>query len=261
MHSFLSRIFILCLLVVFAGFAKAQKNIVISDSLSANAEQLKVKMGGQGFGKIWKFSFGEYGIVSSKMGWQTISTKGNFFNTKTESKSTQKFSFVLSNKAGDTARVNAADNIMVQSMHSIEISTHFWWGSDEIVYSDNNFSAFITFNGDTTETWALFMNFTGGSKTLGSNKAYLSNGERKISISPASSNKNGTDTRSIPAMGYEFIENGQSLCALQYYGGGLLGLNKNIIWINNSQDVRMKLTLAAAMTAVLQIKVNQQTGE
>jgi hypothetical protein len=61
-------------------------------------------------------------------------------------------------------------------------------------------------------------------------------------------------------LGYEFIENGQSLCALQYYGGGAFGMNKNIIWIRRNLEARMKLILAAAMTAVLQIKVTAPGG-
>ena len=79
---------------------------------------------------------------------------------------------------------------------------------------------------------------------------------KKDLCTPASSNKNGGDTRSYPALGYEFIENGQSLSALQYYGGGMMGLNKNIVWIHNSLDEKVKLILAAASTAILQTKAD-----
>ena len=75
-------------------------------------------------------------------------------------------------------------------------------------------------------------------------------------FAPASSNKNGGDKRSYPALGYEFIENGQSISALQYFGGGALGYNKNIVWIHNSLDEKVKLILAAASTAILQIKTD-----
>ena len=256
MHTYLIRIYILCFLTLLVKTTKAQKDIIISDSLAGNAQKLNVKMGTQWMGKIWKFRFGDYAVVSSKMGWTTTSTKGNLFNTKTESKSTEKFSFVLINKTNDSAKVNAANNIEVQSLHEIEIFTHFSWGSNKLLQESRNFSAFITINGDTIETWALFMNITRGSNTEGNYEAFLTNGERRIFLSPISSNRNGGDTRSLPALGYEFIENGQSLSALQYYGGGLLGLNKNIIWMRNSPDEKMKLILAAAMTSVLQIKAN-----
>jgi hypothetical protein len=73
-------------------------------------------------------------------------------------------------------------------------------------------------------------------------------------ITPTSSNKNGDDKRLLPAMGYEFIENGQSICALQYFGGGTLGANKNIVWLRKSANAKMDLILAAAMTAILQLK-------
>jgi hypothetical protein len=256
MHSSLLRTSLLCFLLIILNNAEAQKDIIISDSLTANAEKLNVKMGTQWFGKIWKFRFGDYAVVSSKLGWVTASAKENFFNTKTESKSTEKFSFVLTNKANDSALVNAANNIAIQSLHEIEIIPHFSLGNDELLKETHNFSAFITFNGDTTETWALLMNVTRGSNSQGEYNAFLTNGERKIFLLPTTSNKNGGDNRSLPALGYEFIENDQSLSALQYYGGGAFGLNKNIIWITKNADQKMKLILAAASTAILQIMAN-----
>jgi hypothetical protein len=243
-------------MLIVVNITEAQKDIIIGDSLTANAEKLNVKMGTQWFGKIWKFHFGDYAVVSSKLGWVTTSTKGNFFNTKTESKSTEKFSFVLTNKVNDSALVNAANNIAIQSLNEIDILPNFSWGNDQLLQETRNFSAFISINSDTSETWALFMNITRGSTTMGSYDAFLTNGKRKIFIIPTTSNKNGGDTRSLPALGYEFIENDQSVSALQYFGGGAFGLNKNIVWINKNADEKMKLILAAASTAILQIKVN-----
>lgn len=75
-----------------------------------------------------------------------------------------------------------------------------------------------------------------------------------ISIYPASSNKKGDDTRSLPAFGYEFIEKEKAVSCLPYYGGSVLGMNKNIIWLRNNLYAKLKLVLAAAMTAMLQIK-------
>src|SRR5438046_10353981 len=61
-----------------------------------------------------------------------------------------------------------------------------------------------------------------------------------------------------PAMGYEFIENGKSLCALQTYGGGPNG-GSPIVWMDRGLEARPKLMLAAAMTTVLQIE-SSSTG-
>ncbi len=252
-----ANLFFSCLLFSMANFSFAQKNIVISDSLAANADKLNVKMGSQGFGKIWKMHFGDYGVVSSKMRWATNSTKSNFFNTKTESKSTQKFSFVFSDKT-DTVNVNAAQNILIQSLQEIEIIPHFSWGSNELLKEQNNFTAFITVSGDTTDTWALFMNVLSGTAAEGSYDAFLSNGNRKIILKPATSGKSGGNSMfSIPTAGYEFVENGHSLAALQYTAGPI-DMNKNIVWINRNLDSKMKLILAAAQTAILQIKATPQ---
>ncbi len=162
----------------------------------------------------------------------------------------------MTNGTNDSAKVNAANNISTQSLHEMEILPNFSWGNNELLQESRNFSAFITLNQDTSETWVLLMNITRGSNAGGKYDVQLTNGERKIVVIPTTSNKNGADTRSLPALGYEFIENGQSVAALQYYGGGALGMNKNIVWLHNSLDAKIKLILAAAGTAILQIKAD-----
>ena len=53
-------------------------------------------------------------------------------------------------------------------------------------------------------------------------------------------------------MGYEFTENGHSLCAFQSFGGGLRG-GTRAVWMERSLDAKLKLMLAAAMTTILQV--------
>ena len=55
-------------------------------------------------------------------------------------------------------------------------------------------------------------------------------------------------------MGYEFTEAGKPLSAVQYYGGGLLGMNKIFVWLHPNNDDQTKLILAGAMTAILQVR-------
>ena len=253
------RTILFCIFFALSGTTLAQKNIVISENLTSNSELLKVKMGAQRMGKIMKFSFGDYAVVSSKMGWTKSSSKTNFFSTKTETKSSQKFSFTLSNSMGDSAFVNAARDVEVQILRESEIIPFFIIGNDELLLEERNFTAFITINRDTTETWSLIMNTAIGTNADSSGTAILTNGVRKILLFTASSNKNGTDKRLFPALGYEFVENEQALCALQYYGGGALGLNKNIVWIHHDLDLKLKLILAGAMTSVMQLKLEDFT--
>jgi hypothetical protein len=167
----------------------------------------------------------------------------------------------MTNVAKDSARVNAANNVMVRALQEVEILPHLLIGSNELVQEERNFSAYITINSDTTENWVLLMYMMKGNSTEGNFETILTNGERKIFLVPASSNKNGDDKRLLPALGYEFFEQGESLSAIQYYGGGLWGMNKNIVWLSNAQDKKMKLILAAAMTAVLQLKVTAPTQD
>jgi hypothetical protein len=242
-----------------ASPGQKQKNILLSQNLAENAQQMNVKMGTQWMGKIWKFSFGDYAVESSKNGWQTTNSKSNFWNTKTQSISKQKFSFVLSQKKTASATVNAATKVTLEEFHSFQVSPVFSFGTDELASGTSLFTALITISSDTSVTWSLVMQESGGARIEGQYKAVLSDGKREIFILPVSSNRNGEDSRSIPALGYELSETGKALAAMQYYGGGMLGNNKNIIWIDNGLDEPMKLVLAAALTALLQVKVNSMS--
>lgn len=261
MARFQLKICVFGFLLLFTAFVQAQgKELIISKELAENSEMLKVKMGVQWMGKIWKFKFGDYAVVESKLGASKVKSKSNLLNTKSEVNSDQKFTFVLTNKTNDSAIVNAVKNISVEQLQSLELFPNFYLGSDELLKDSRKFSAFISTTSNQEETWTLVMKTTQGSEVAYENEAFLTNGERLISIIPISSEKD-TKNRSelgtvlnLPAMGYEFIENDQSLCAMQYYGGGVLGKNKNIIWLKSDLDSRMKLIYAAAMTAILQIK-------
>jgi hypothetical protein len=261
MTRFQLNICFLGFLLFFTVFAKAQnKELMISKELVANSEMLKVKMGTQWMGKIWKFKFGDYAVVESKLGIEKVKSKSNLLNTKSEVDSNQKFSFILTNKTNDSAIVNAVKNISIEELQSYELFPNFYLGSDELLKESRNFSAFISSTSNKEDTWVLVMKNIQGSEVAYENEAFLTNGERLISIIDITS-KIDTKNRSemgilltLPAMGYEFIENDQSLCAMQYYGGGVLGSNKNIIWLKSDLDARMKLIYAAAMTAILQIK-------
>jgi hypothetical protein len=258
MCKYLCEISMFGFLILSSVITLAQKNIIISESLSANSEMLNVKMGSQKFGRIWNFRFGDYAVVKSKLGWTKSKSKSTFWGTKSESITSEKFSFVLCNNNGDTAIVNAANKIEVKSLNEIQILPHFSWGTNEIQKGERLFSANIIVNNDTIDSWTVFIKKTEGSQTGSDFLAFLTNGPRDIKIFPVSSN-NELKNSMFPALGYEFVENGQSLSALQYLGSGALGFNKSIVWLDKNMDDRMKLILAAAMTAVLQIETTTVT--
>ena len=213
-------------------------------------------MGSQWFGKTWKFKFGEYVVKDSKnkYGPTTSNTSNsNFFNTKVEIKSDQKFSFVLLNKkTKETAIVNAAFSIQTKELMASELFSNFYLAPILLLKESQNFTAFISTSDNLTVTWVLVLNIDQGREVENKQEAFLTNGERIIFINPISSNDSGRDTRMYPAMGYELTEDGQPLCAMQYNGGGALGYNKNIVWLSTNLEPRIKSILAAAMTSLLQ---------
>jgi hypothetical protein len=66
-------------LLVGLPAAAAEESIAISDSLAANADELAVKQGGQGFGQIFKWRIGEHAVISSKLHTTNVTTKSNLF--------------------------------------------------------------------------------------------------------------------------------------------------------------------------------------
>ncbi|HEV2669778.1 MAG TPA: hypothetical protein VGU74_01690 [Gemmatimonadales bacterium] len=235
--------------VVFLGLlaasSPAQKTIIISDSLAANSDRLKVNNPAQWLGRIPGWRFGDYAVGSSKGGATETATHRNLFDTKSQSHTTERFSFVLTNKTTDSAMVDALRNSDVDSLKGLQLGNGWSIGREAVVES-GNFSAIVTINGDTTGRWGLFLGIAADSGYAG----FLTNGDRRISVALASSNRDPSDLRGPPAIGFEFVEGGRSVGAVQYFGGSN-ALNR-FVWIDRSLDARTKLILAAAMTAILQ---------
>lgn len=269
MKAFRSALCLLGLLVA-APTTAAPKNIILSDSLLANADKWDVKQGGQWLG-IQKWRFGDYAVVASKNGWTATRTDTNFFKTKMESETAHQFSFVLSDKTNDSAFVSAARNIRSQSNPGLNLG-HGWTagGDGGQTHETDRFMASIMLNSDTTAAWGLSISQTDVTDRHGdsveggvTHTATLTSGERLIVLTPVYSRKIGKRPSfgtmiamefHPPAMGYEFVENGHSLCAVEYFSSGLSGSAKNTVWMDRNADPRMRLVLAAAMTAVLQLQ-------
>jgi hypothetical protein len=130
-------------------------------------------------------------------------------------------------------------------------------GEDALLSESKNFSAFININNDTTEIWSLLMNIALVRDEKERYEAFLTNGTRRIFVVPVSSSNKKSGPFSLDAVGYELIENKESLGAVQYRGPGTMALCKNLVWIKNNLEPRMQLFLAAAMTATLQLKTSE----
>jgi len=233
-----------------------KKNIVISDALIQNAKMMKVRMGPQWMGKMWKIKFGNYSIAKDKLGWKKTTQKSNLLSTKVETQIGYKFNFELNNDTPESAIVNAVYSENINELQSIELFPHFYIGDDIVLKDSLNFTANISLSSNLENTWNLYMKKTSGFGMDFIDEGVLTNKERVISIIFVTSNQDNNDKRILPAMGYQFTENGNAICAMQYYGGGGLGLNKNIFWIDSTLNQSMKLIVAAAMTSILEMIYN-----
>jgi hypothetical protein len=236
--------------------AQKQKNIALSEELIQRADQLPVKMGTQWMGKVWKMDFGEYSIGESKNGATKTSMKGGPFSRKSETVSSHEFSFELKGSAAEVANVRAIEKVETKELEEWVLSSHFSIGEDELLLQVNNFTALISLSMDTSNVWTLIMTTYKGKQVEPSHEpqALLTNGKRRIYLNPITS---VDDKRPLLALGYELREENRSHAALQFYGGGMMGLNKNIIWLPRNEDPSMKLILAATLSTVLQFKVGQ----
>ena len=270
MKMFPSVLCIAGLLVALPASAKP-KHILISDSLLANADPWDVKRNDKWTG-MNHWAFGEYAVVASKTGWITGGTHTNLFNTKTESQSQEKFSFVMSNKT-DSAFVDAVRLVLTQSNPGLKVAEGVHVGGTGQTVATDRFMASIAIGRDTTEIWDLLVGDTDVSEfgydrdDLASHTSVLLHGGKVIALVPVFSKK--LDKKMSfgeqlgmgfhpPAMGYEFIQDGHSLCAVEYFSSGISGFYKNTVWMDRSADSRLRLVLAAAMTSVLELKCEQQ---
>lgn len=245
----------------FITYYSCAQEIKISDSLASKADKLTVKRGFFPSKENIKCHFGDFSVSPTYNGWTikaALSAREIRFNTLINDSSCQKLSFMVTdNKTGNSALVNAANNFNAAIMDEIEYLPDFPIKNDVLWAAPVDFAAFITVPGDTSETWTLLLLGIKGLRADGGFDAVLTQGTRKIYFRPTAS-----DNKQLPSLGYEFFEGTHSLGALQYFGGvmgylhytgGFMNryMDKYIFWLCRTQDEKMKLVLAAAMTAVL----------
>ena len=243
--------------VLLARDAAAQaRSIVVDGDLQANADVLKVKMGVMHARKIFAFKFGEFAVVSSKMGTGVTTTSGY------QSRSRQKFAFVLRGPGPGTASVEADQNVDAGTISSIELPGGVSIDLQLIAGHSDQLVATIALGAEPAANWTLTLVVVRRLAGLREEVpiAVLSDGTREIVISPVTSDAPGAERSAAPARGYQFAEGGKALGALQYYGGGLLGMNKNVVYLRRDLDPQDRLLLAAAMTAMLQANLNSVLG-
>lgn len=235
------------------GLSMAAPGIVIDEDLRSSADMYKVSLGMQKPGRTWNFKFGDYSIVSSKAtGAVTTTTWGG------EHQSRQEFSFVMKGADPATAQVGAVQNARAEDIRDLSLGGGFAIDLEAIAGGVDDLAASIRIEGDEGEPWMLLLNVERRmANTVEETKmSLLASGEREIRIEPVTSDLPGAKPSALPARGYQFLEADRAIAAVQYLGAGAFGFNKNVVYLRRDLDTRTKLMLAAAMSAIMQAKIN-----
>jgi hypothetical protein len=237
--------------------ALAQRDIAIDEDLRVNAEALPVTMDRQKLFKVGDFRFGDYAIVSSKMGVSHEDDTSLFTNVLTHSDAAARFSFVIKGAGPETAMVKAKFSTESGPVKRYEVLPGVSVGAGELSGSIDRLDGEVVVDGSTQPPWRLHVrvrrNVAGVDEKAG--ESSLSNGVRTVDIVDVASAAADGAAEAIPARGYQFIEGGKALAALQFYGGGHPTSHKGmVVYLRSDLDAETRLTLAAAMTAILQAK-------
>jgi hypothetical protein len=237
--------------------ALAERDIAIDEDLRVNAAVLPVTMERQKLFKVGDFRFGDYAIVSSKTSGSREDDTSLFANVLTHSDAAERFSFVMKGAGPETATVKAKFSTESGPIKRYEVLPGVSVGAGELSGSIDRLDGEVAVDGSTQPPWRLHLrvkrNVAGVDEKAGASS--LSNGARTVDIVDVASAAADGAAEAIPARGYQFMEDGKALAALQFYGGGHPTSHKGmVVYLRSDLDAETKLTLAAAMTAILQAK-------
>lgn len=245
---------VLAVCLAFLTACRSASRIILADGLRVGTDVMRARMTFQAPGRIWNFKFGEYTIVKSRISAAATTTTGD--GTLENSLATSSFWFVLKGAGPETVHVEAFQRIGSLNVEGVDIAPDSSVGVEGVTGVHSHLVATLAFEGEEAPLWKLYLNSvkTGGGIGEKTSVSYMTDGTREIVLAPVTNDVPGAKGHSIPTRGYEFAEQGTPLGAVQYYGGGIFGLNQNYIHLRRDLDRRTKLLLAAAMTAVMQAK-------
>jgi len=245
-------------LMQLPALAADDKTIVIDEGLAVSADVLPVTVAAEKTFKVADFRFGEYVVVSSKLG-MAKGYSGGWINPFEHAENEQKFSFVMKGAGPETASVTAVQRFESGPLKRYEVLPGISVGVDPLSGAKDSLVASIKLDGEPATTWKLQLNvrrnLAGAAEKARASS--LSDGMREIEIRNVSSQAPDSGEQAMPARGYEFRESDRAIAALQYFGGDYPTSKKHlVVYLRSDLDPRAKLLLATAMTAILQSKLN-----
>jgi len=222
-----------------------KKPMKIDSNFKATAVQLPVKRQG-GFSSLLKYDYAEYTMQSVKH--KPEVSKGGFGFLKFAGKEVKKtsFSYVLTNKLQDTARIFSAlvfNNELSRSYYFFE-----GFGGTEIDKSTDIYTANLTLTGDTSH-WEILvmdrMRFMQESKpeVIGT----ITNGPQRFLIRLVAEFENGEKAK-LTVPGFEILRGGKVVMAVQYIGPPM---KAPMIWLDPALDPATRFMLISAASALI----------
>ncbi|HUR30078.1 MAG TPA: hypothetical protein VMZ69_01530, partial [Saprospiraceae bacterium] len=198
-----------------SNFCTSQTNIRIDDSLAAHAEVLDLHMGHVFMGKVKKFHFGQYKMDTYKSGHTYTKNRNNFLGTKRESNTSLQSSFILRDSSNNAAQAVLLHHTKNKTQQNLILGV-VDFGEHETESLDY-FTSWITINGDSSDTWTLFIGSSTGIHVAEKSEAFMTNGKRNIILQAVTAGNRGFNRFGLPSMGYEFIEDGHPIAAFQFF--------------------------------------------
>ena len=216
----------------------AQKDqIPLDPKLANHSERLLLKIGMISKDKPAKLKFGDF-YTDKRNGPSVLKQNDAASGIQSKDPASLLFSFELTNRTGDVAKVEAASN--QEANPDIDSNA----ASDDV-------SIYITTSIDPEDLWVLLMTKTPGTESFSLKNLFLTNGNDEISFEMARGEPTGKLENTAP-QGIQAFMNGNPIGALQYYSGGSFSYKK-FIWITDQSDPQMQLVTAAVFSAMIEI--------
>lgn len=240
----------------------AQEDVILHDSLKAHAEILEVGIKNVN-GRSREFTLGKYMVFADEE-WSATErkTKERLNGARIVTDIVNTYAFTITAGGADTLEVFVEEKLRENIYHPNEILDNFIL-SESSSTKTVSFAAWINLKGDTSITWTLYKPKTQKKDKLGV-EMLLSDGKKFMQVSPVSSdpyfnyNHPMWDVLKGAALGVEFIDDGNFICAVQLtpQTKGYFHLADNYtypgkVWMHHELHEDTRLVVAAAMSTLL----------
>jgi hypothetical protein len=242
-----ARMFVILLLCLSLISFSQKKMMRVAPDLVANSTPMEAKR--KGISTVGKYEFGQYKIVSGKAGWTRTKSRSRMFSGVTESQSKSKLSFLFVANNRDSVQVNT---ISTTDTRELDLNRGFRLGNADwgqvLQNNTEKYLATIDLANDTT-SWNMAMITAVGTEVMGSRfKGVLTSSAQTFEIQEVIHFNDGKINPFGFILGYEFLQNGKAVAAVQ---ASLNTFLKTFVWIDSRLDEPTRRLLAAAAATVL----------